>query len=500
MARALLDLDRISKSFGAVEAVRDLSFSLAEGEVLGVMGPNGAGKTTLLNLIMGVYPVDRGEIRFAGERISGLPTSQISRRGIGRTYQIPQPFRQMTVVENLLVGELYAVGHQSMARARASAMTVLTEVGLADRAETPAGQLGLLDLKRLELARALSMRPRLLLLDEIAAGLTEREVAELQRLIGAFKRAGQAILLIDHVLSVMFDQSDRILVMNFGERVAEGRPREIATDPTVSEIYLGAERSQAATATAPPSRPVPLLSLTRASARYREFQALFDVSLEIFEGEIVALVGLNGAGKTTLIRAISKQVPLASGEIRFREVNLSGVATHEIIELGIAQCAEGRRIFPELTVRENLEVGAYCRRARGRRHETLKRVFDLFPILAERQDQLASTLSGGQQQMLAIGRALMAVPALIMFDEISLGLAPVVIDQLYEAVGEINRQGTTVLLVEQNVYRSLGAAHRAYIIERGRIVLSGPAAALRENQRVRDFYFGFERDREADGG
>jgi branched-chain amino acid transport system ATP-binding protein len=491
----LLELEHVTKHFGAVTAVNRVSLSIAEGEVLGVMGPNGSGKTTLLNLIMGVHSLDEGLIHFGGQRISGLSTDGISRRGIGRTYQIPQPFLRMTVLENLMVGDLYGSGHRSIQAARANGMAILDRVGLKEKAETGAGKLGLLDLKRLELGRALSLRPRLLLLDEIAAGLVETEIALLKQLILELKTEGQAMLLIEHILSVIFDLSDRILVLNFGERVAEGTPEEIANNPHVHEIYLGTKKAGenldpgSAKMAVEVERPT-LLALRNVNAGYGNFQALFDLSLDIREGEIVGLIGVNGAGKTTLIRTINRQLPLMSGEIRYRGKSIVNTRPNDITELGIAQCIEGRKLFPELTVQENLEIGAYCRRARNRRQSTIEQVYDLFPILAERRGQIANTLSGGQQQMLAIGRALMALPKLIIFDELSLGLAPLVIDSLYKTIREINRQGITVLLVEQNVHRSLEVADRAYIIERGRIVLSGTSESLKQDDHVKQAYFG----------
>ncbi len=492
---SLLELDHITKRFGAVVAVNNVSTRVEEGETLGIMGPNGSGKTTLLNLIMGVYPVTEGDIRLAGETICGLTTDAISRRGIGRTFQIPQPFLRMTVLENLIVGDLYGTGHRSIKTARIKGMEVLERVGLAPKATLEARQLGLLDLKRLELAKALSLKPRLLLLDEIAAGLVETEVTQLQNLILELKKSGLTILIIEHILSVIFGLSDRIIVLNFGQKVEEGGPAAIGESKTVQEIYLGTKSDKDAGATknevssAQPAAES-LLSVKHVNSGYGDFQVLFDVSLEVPKGEIVGLIGVNGAGKSTLIRTIARQLPVTAGEIIFNGKNINAARPFDMVGLGMAQCIEGRKLFPELTVEENLEIGAYSRKARTGRRSTMKEVYELFPRLWDRRTQVVSTLSGGEQQMVAIGRALMARPELIMFDELSLGLAPIVIDILYEAIKKINELGMTIVLVEQNVHRSLQVVDRAYIIERGRIVLSGAAADLATDQHVKEAYFG----------
>jgi len=492
---SLLELRNVTKQFGAVVAVSAVSASIEEGETLGVMGPNGSGKTTLLNLIMGVYPMDGGQMRFAGKEIGGLTTDVISRKGIGRTFQIPQPFLKMTVLENVVVGDVYGGGHRSVRAARSRGMEILEKVSLATKAGLEARQLGLLDLKRLELAKVLSLRPRLLLLDETAAGLVEAEVSQLQGLILELKKSGLTILIIEHVLSVIFGLSDRIMVLNFGQKVVEAPPAAISENRRVHEIYLGAkkaEKGHVRAKEAPEVRKPPgsLLSVKHVNSGYGDFQVLFDVSMEVPKGDIVGLIGVNGSGKSTLIRTITRQIPLKAGEIDFNGKNISEARPFDMAALGIAQCIEGRKLFPELTVEENLEIGAYCARARQMRNTTLKEVYDLFPKLLDRRWQVVSTLSGGEQQMVAIGRALMARPELIMFDELSLGLAPIVIDDLYKAIEKINELGTTIILVEQNVHRSLEVVNRAYIIERGRIVLSGPADELMRNDHVKEAYFG----------
>jgi branched-chain amino acid transport system ATP-binding protein len=214
------------------------------------------------------------------------------------------------------------------------------------------------------------------------------------------------------------------------------------------------------------------------------------VSLEIDEGAIVAIVGANGAGKTSLIRTIAGMHRPARGRIAFHDTDIAGWESHRVCNLGIGQVAEGRQVFPTLSVVENLEVGAMRPRARAARTANLQRVFDLFPVLAERLAQPAGTLSGGEQQMLAIGRCLMGAPELVMFDEPSLGLAPAVVQQLLRTIRDLNREGLTCVLVEQNVAVSLKLAARAYVLENGRITLSGPGEALLADDRVRRAYLG----------
>jgi branched-chain amino acid transport system ATP-binding protein len=233
-----------------------------------------------------------------------------------------------------------------------------------------------------------------------------------------------------------------------------------------------------------------MLRVEKLDVFYGDMQALDGVSLEIEEGAIIAMVGANGAGKTTLIRAIAGMQQRLSGRILFRGLDIAGWPSHRICNLGIGQVAEGRQIFPTLTVAENLDVGAMLPRAYSKRAQNRDRVLTLFPVLAERAHQAAGTLSGGEQQMLAIGRCLMGTPELIMFDEPSLGLAPAIIHAVLNTIRELNRDGLTCLLVEQNVSASLKLASRAYVLENGRITLSGSGSELLADDRVRSAYLG----------
>jgi branched-chain amino acid transport system ATP-binding protein len=232
-----------------------------------------------------------------------------------------------------------------------------------------------------------------------------------------------------------------------------------------------------------------MLTLSNVSARYGSFQALFDVSLEVNAGESVAVIGPNGAGKTTLLRAISKLIDV-SGGIAMNGRSLAGVPAHEVIAHGISHVPENRRLFPRLTVEENLKMGAFLPQSRGRFAERLEFVYSLFPRMRERRSQLAGTLSGGEQQMCAIGRALMSGPKLLLLDEPSAGLAPVVVQSIFELVKRICREGYTVLIVEQNVRQVLQVVHRAYLLETGRIKSSGTAAQLLDSGTIRKAYLG----------
>jgi branched-chain amino acid transport system ATP-binding protein len=238
------------------------------------------------------------------------------------------------------------------------------------------------------------------------------------------------------------------------------------------------------------SGAMPLLEVENMHSYYGHIHALQGISLTVEEGEVVTLIGSNGAGKTTTLRSIHGILPPKEGKIIFNGEEIQGTPAHDMIGKGIAQSPEGRKIFFRMTVLENLEMGAYHRNDRSEIRQDMDRVFDLFPRLKERTKQEAGTMSGGEQQMLAIGRALMSRPKLLLLDEPSMGLAPVLVERIFEIIREINNQGTTILLVEQNANIALEIATRGYVLETGKIVNSAPAEKLREDPKVREAYLG----------
>jgi branched-chain amino acid transport system ATP-binding protein len=233
-----------------------------------------------------------------------------------------------------------------------------------------------------------------------------------------------------------------------------------------------------------------MLKIDKLNFSYDDLKVLWDIDLEVQEGEIVSVVGSNGAGKSTTLKNISRLVRPASGSITFNGEELTKMESHHVVELGVVQVPEGRKIFPEMTVRENLRMGSFIKSAKATRESNMERVFSLFPRLKEREKQLGGTMSGGEQQMLAIGRGLMTNPKLLLLDEPSLGLSPLLVGNIFEIIKEINRQGVTILLVEQNVFQSLRIAHRGYVLETGRVVLSGKGEDLLNNPHVRKAFLG----------
>ena len=482
--RRLVHAVGVTRRFGGVTAVKDVDLEVYEGELVGVMGPNGAGKSTLLSLLAGAQRVSSGRLEVCGTDFSKIRHSDAAHVGVGLAHQIPKPFRKLTVRENIEIASFV----NPRARRAEIIEKALELTGLANRAHKTSGQLGLLELKRLEVARVLALDPELILLDEVAAGLNAHDLTELIELVRTVHASGKTVVLVEHVQEVIHELVQRVVVLEWGEKLMEGTPAEVSSDPRVIEIYLGAaeEEGDRAPRETDPNAEVRLRA-DGLHAGYGPVKVLRDVSFDLRAGEILTVLGSNGAGKTTLAKALQGMVRTSRGSLEFQGRAITSMPTHARTNAGIALVAEGRRLFGELTVRENLLLG--LRSSRDQR--PLERVYELFPKLTELNDRSAGALSGGEQQMVAIGRALASEPEVIIFDELSLGLAPVIVDRMLDAVRQIAEWGMAVILIEQNVHKALALADRALIMRRGEVVFSGPTADCTE-EKIQLAYIGVE--------
>jgi len=473
-AAPLLEVSGLTKRFGGLVAVREVGFTVRGGEILGLIGPNGSGKSTVMKLVMGIERIDAGSVKLAGTEIAGWPTHRIAREGVGIVFQHSRPLHRQTVLENiklaLLPDSLFRLAAEPHVEERAR--EIAERVGLGGVMHRRPPTLPFADLRRLEMAKALARNPKVVLVDEPFAGLTQAEVADFSRLIDGFREAGHAVLLVDHNVKSVAALVDRVLAMYLGQTIAEGTADEVMRDETVRRVYIGGAIEAHPRKELDAKGGEALLEVRGVDVFYGKARALQEVSLHVNAGEFVSVVGLNGAGKTTLFNAISGLVAFG-GDIHWAGESLRARTPARIAREGIVQCPETRELFGELSVRENLDLGGQ-HLARPEREAQLAWLLDLFPILNERQRQPAATLSGGEQQMLAIARALMMRPKLLILDEPTLGLAPVILEQLSKALGRL-RETTpiTVLLGEQNVTFALPHADRVYVLEHARIVWEG---------------------------
>ena len=484
---ALLEVEDLAKHFGALAAVDGVSLAVPRGELRSIIGPNGAGKTTLFNVLTGLLPADRGQARFCAAAITGLLPHQIVAAGVSRSFQIISIFHALTVFENVRIAAqakhrcrfAMLADAGSFADLNAEALELLRAVGLGDRAFEIADTLSHGDQRLLEIAIALATRPELLLLDEPLAGLAAHERLRVADLIRTLRRS-VTIVLIEHDIDAVLALSDRITVLHQGRVIAEGAPAEIQQNAEVQTAYLG-HLMLAPEGTIPGARraAAPLLRVTSVNTFYGKSHVLHGVSLDVFPGEFVALLGRNGAGKTTTLATITGVVPPRDGRIAYRAADVAGRPPEEIARRGIGLVPQGRRIFPNLTVLENLTIAR-----RGTSGWTVERVFATFPKLLALRDARGATLSGGELQLLAIARALMGNVDLLLLDEPFEGLAPAIVEVVWTVLREL-RGTTTVLLVEQNADLALALSDRAYVISNGSIVWEGDARTLHADQELR---------------
>ena len=489
---ALLEIRGVSKAFGAVRSLSDVSLRVEERSIVGLIGPNGAGKSTLINVLTGVYVPDSGTMTFAGRDLGGLSTADRARLGLVRTFQRPAPILDLSCLDGVAVGGL--VRGLPIAEARRRALDILADLGLRDAAHETPLKLPTVYLKLLDFARMLMLAPRLVLLDELMAGLSHREIETALAAIERRAEQGVSFLVVEHLLDVINRLSRRLVVLDAGVVVAEGEPATVMLGPRVIEAYLGDEANalaaapQLAAEASPPGAP--LLEVSGLTTGYEGVEVLHDVDLGVYPGETVCILGANGAGKSTILRALMRQLPFWRGALRFDGKDMTKAKRFMLARAGIGYVPEGRGMLASLSVRENLEMGGYAEPKREAVAGNFERVMGLFPALVSRMNEPAANLSGGQQQMLAIARALMSAPRLLLLDEPSLGLAPQIVAQVYAALTELKRSGQAILLVEQIVGKALALSDRAYVLDKGRIVLDGPSAKIASEPLLRNAYLG----------
>jgi ABC-type branched-subunit amino acid transport system ATPase component/ABC-type branched-subunit amino acid transport system permease subunit len=506
----LLRVDNVSVHFGGLKAVSEVSITVDEGSITALIGPNGAGKTTLFNAVSRLQRMAGGSVWFEGKDISKFDAASAARLGMARTFQNLRIFVNMSVLDNVLVGchrheksGFFAggLGFASQRReertSRARALDALSLVGLDWAADVPAASLPYGQQRLVEIARALASEPRLLMLDEPAAGMNQSEREYLVQRIATIREAGITVLLVEHDIDLVMDISDKVNVLDYGKLIASGTPDTVQQDQKVITAYLGVDRSGrdlCSTRDLVDGKdcPVPeeLLRVEGLVTAYGSIEALHGVDLVVPKGMVVSVLGANGAGKSTLLHTISGLVNANHGRVIYQGVDITKLAPEKIVSRGLCQVPEGRQLFPTLTVEDNLLVGATGRKNRSGLADDIAYVYELFPILSERRRQEAGTLSGGEQQMLAIGRALTGKPTLLLLDEPSMGLAPLAVERIFEALAKLNEQGLTMLMVEQNAEMALSLAHLAVVLQTGSVTLSGTATALRQDDRVRASYLG----------
>jgi len=494
----MLRVRDVTVRFGGITALDGVSLDLNRGEILGLIGPNGAGKTTLFNCISGVVRPDAGSILFDGHSLTYAPPHVRAKLGVARTFQNLQLWPSMTVEENLMV-PMDALGRRNtfsdalylpfslyaeraeMERARA----ILHVLELDRHRNLLAGDLPAGIQRRVEIARALAMKPKLLLLDEPAAGLDAKETSRLSELLHTVReRFHVSMLLVDHDMSLVMRVCDYVYVLDFGKLLARGQPAAIRNDPKVLAAYLGKESKKLSGDAQPLARAGrderPLLEVEGLAAGYGGLEVIRDVSLAVRPGEVVAYIGANGAGKTTTLRAISGMIRARRGRVIFAGSDVTAAGAERITQMGLVHIPEGRGLFPSMSVEDTLRLVSNT----AGREVDLGPAFDLFPRLRERRNQVVGTLSGGEQQMVALARAILSEPRLVMIDEMSQGLAPTVVRQLFDIIRVFREKGIAVLLVEQFVESALDVADRAYVFEHGTIGLSGEASELRGDRKL----------------
>jgi ABC-type branched-subunit amino acid transport system ATPase component/ABC-type branched-subunit amino acid transport system permease subunit len=487
-AATVLECAHVSKRFGEFAAVDRASLRLADRCLHALIGPNGAGKTTLFNVISGLYPADGGTIALCGQRIDVLSADRVVQLGLARSFQITNLFPSLSVAEHLRLAcqardpARFALWRPVSALAQVGAETdaLIRFLGLEGLERVPVSSLSYGGQRLLEIGVPLAARPRVLLLDEPLVGLA---AAERERIAGLIKSLvpQMAILLVEHDMDRVFQLADRITAMNEGRVIAEGAPADVRGNTELQRVYLGdgSVRAAAARVERAVVAPTPIIEVEAINTFYGKSHVLHDVSFRVRENEVVALLGRNGAGKTSTFKSIMGLVRPASGRVLLGAERIDGKPPEHVARRGVGLVPQGRRLFSGLTVAENLALGALRRHARtaGGVHWDLARVFAIFPRLRDRMQVKADRLSGGEQQMVAIARALSGNVRLLLLDEPFEGLSPTMVDEVFAAIEQLRRQ-ISIVIIEHHLDLVLALADRAVVLDRGHVTHEGPSQPL----------------------
>ncbi|WP_420024226.1 ATP-binding cassette domain-containing protein (plasmid) [Cereibacter azotoformans] len=473
----VLASDRISKRFGALKAVDRVSIRVRDRTLHALIGPNGAGKTTAFNLLTGILPASEGRVTLLGQDISGQSPDRIAGLGLGRSFQITSLFPDLTVRENLRLAVQARHPSRTDALADACAVTevqtkveeMMKWVGLSGMDHARAGSLSYGGQRLLDLGLALATEPRILLADEPLAGLS---VAERERVGLLIKDVSRhlPVLLVEHDIDRVFDLADHVTVMADGQVLVDGTVEDARNSPKVREIYIGSGTTEvAASARQGQFSAEKILTLDGVNLHYGKSHILQDVSFDLHKGEILALLGRNGAGKSSVLKAVTGIKAPSSGSVRLMGQELAGLSSAQIARRGIGYVPQGRGLFAGMTVRENLELGRIRRQTGEGTHWSLEEILDYFPRLAERLDTPADRMSGGEQQMAAVARALSGDIRVLLLDEPFEGLAPAIVEQLFRTFDRL-RDRLSIVIVDHNLDLALALSDRTVVLERGRVL------------------------------
>jgi len=489
----VLEVGGVSKHFGGIRAVSDASLSVDAGEIHALIGPNGAGKTTLFNIVSGLFSPDSGSVKLNGHDIHGLPVDRICQQGLARSFQITSLFRAATIYENIRLS-LQARHPQrfnlwrdidSYSDIHGETAELIRFLGLEGIEDIDAGELSYGGQRLVDLGIALGSKPTILLLDEPLAGLA---AAERERVSNLIKNIAENIpvLIVEHDIDRVLGFSRRVTVMNQGEVLMTGTPEDVRSDRRIQEIYTGTGQLPVAGRAANEVRDKCVLRFENVNAFYGKSHILNNATLDVREGEIVALLGRNGAGKSTLLKTLCGLVPPASGAIEFDGKSIAGLATPDIARMGVSYVPQGRGLFAGMTVGDNLALGRLARNGDEGAGVAWseEQILSLFPGLKERLDVAADYLSGGEQQMVAVARALSGKTRLLLLDEPFEGLAPNVVLELFRVFDAL-RQRVSIVIVEHNLDLVLALADRVFALERGSVIHRGPAKPLLEDLTLR---------------